>query len=216
MADDMGLGKTFQALTFLAWIRENRRAARNRGFQTISLGPNLIVAPTALLDNWIEEARRHLAPDALGATAKVFGAELRRFKNAVANDAADEGPLDTFKLGEFDWILTTYETMADNHTSFAKIRFAVAVFDEIQKIKDPGTLNTWASKTVNADFVIGLTGTPVENRIEDLWSIMDRVFPGYLGDLKTFSKSYQLDEHALHSDLAEKYGLLKDKLSKSD
>ena len=72
-----------------------------------------------------------------------------------------------------------------------KIKFSVAVFDEIQKIKEPGTLNTWASKAMNADFVLGLSGTPIENRIEDLWSIMDRVSPGLLGDLLTFSKTYR-------------------------
>jgi SNF2 family DNA or RNA helicase len=88
-----------------------------------------------------------------------------------------------------------------------KQRYSVAIFDEMQKIKDPGTLNTWASKAMNADFVIGLTGTPIENRIEDLWSIMDRVFPGFLADLKNFSKAHQQASE-------EKYRALSDRLLK--
>ena len=192
LADDMGLGKTFQALAFLAWVRENQKAARTRGIGTIEAGPTLIVAPTALLDNWIEEAAKHLARGALGDMAKVFGSDLHRFKNRGVD--ANNEPLDTTMLAEFEWILTTYETLADNHTSFAKIPYSVAVFDEMQKVKDPGTLNTLASKAMNAEFVIGLTGTPVEARIEDLWSIMDRIFPGYLGDLKTFSNMHK-DAH---------------------
>ncbi|WP_163574709.1 SNF2-related protein, partial [Klebsiella pneumoniae] len=75
-------------------------------------------------------------------------------------------------------------TLADNHIAFSKIEFSVALFDEIQKIKDPGTLNANAAGAINADFVLGLTGTPIENRIEDLWSIMDRVMPGQLRDLR--------------------------------
>jgi hypothetical protein len=205
LADDMGLGKTFQALAFLAWIRENQKAAQARRLGTVETGPTLIVAPTALLDNWIEEAEKHMALDALGNMAKVFGATLHRFKNIGGDDEYE--PLDTAKLKEYDLLLTTYETLADNHTSFAKIAYSIAVFDEMQKVKDPGTLNTLASKAMNADFVMGLTGTPVENRIEDLWSIMDRVFPGYLGDLKTFSKT--------HKDATEeKYRTLNDRLSK--
>jgi SNF2-related domain/Helicase conserved C-terminal domain len=206
LADDMGLGKTFQALAFLAWIRERQRVVTANGSRGRS-APTLIVAPTALLDNWIEESQKHLARHALGNVAKVFGTDLKRFKN-VDKEASIDDPLDVGMLNEFDWILTTYETLADNHTSFAKMKYGVGVFDEIQKVKDPGTLNTLASKSLNIQFVIGLTGTPVENRIEDLWSIMDRVVPGYLGDLKAFSNAYE--------DASEdKYRQLNDLLAKS-
>ena len=93
---------------------------------------------------------------------KVFGADFHRFKNT--GDDVENEPLDTAKLKEYDLLLTTYETLADNHTSFAKIAYSIAVFDEMQKVKDPGTLNTLASKAMNADFVMGLTGTPVEKQ----------------------------------------------------
>jgi hypothetical protein len=190
LADDMGLGKTLQTLLFLAWLREHQIAAGHRNGSFSSRGPILIVAPTALLQNWADEAERFLADDALGERIDAFGSGLRRISSGGPKSSSPEDRLDIDQLRDTGWILTTYETLADNHRSFAKVPFSVAVFDEIQKIKDPSTLNSHAARTVNADFVVGLTGTPIENRIEDLWSIMDRVAPGYLGDLKSFSRNY--------------------------
>lgn len=189
LADDMGLGKTFQALAFLAWLRKNRlqqgldRGAQNR--------PILIVAPTALLRNWIEEAERHLAPGALGERVDAFGSSLRHLKTRKDEHWTRETALDVARLRAADWVLTTYETLADNHRAFARVAFSVAVFDEAQKIKSPGAINTQSAKAMNADFVLGLTGTPIENRLADLWCIMDRMVPGYLGDLKAFVANYE-------------------------
>lgn len=189
LADDMGLGKTFQALVFLAWIKNNRsklgldRGAHNR--------PILIVAPTALLRNWIEESERHLGQEALGERVDAFGSSLQKLKSPKEDHWTQEAALDVAKLRAADWVLTTYETLADNHRAFARVAFSVAVFDEAQKIKSPGTINTQSAKAMNIDFVLGLTGTPIENRLADLWCIMDRVVPGYLGDLKEFVATYE-------------------------
>ncbi len=189
LADDMGLGKTFQALAFLAWVRKNRvqlgldRGAKNK--------PILIVAPTALLRNWIEEAERHLKPGALGERVDAFGSSLRHLKTRKDEHWTRETALDVARLRAADWVLTTYETLADNHRAFARVAFSVAVFDEAQKIKSPGAINTQSAKAMNADFVLGLTGTPIENRLADLWCIMDRMVPGYLGDLKAFVATYE-------------------------
>ena len=201
LADDMGVGKSYQALAFLAWIRRNLEIAAQRSARRKL--PILVVAPTALLENWIKESRIHLLEGALGTNrADIFGTGIRKFRNT------DPGTMDTEalnwrKIEEYDWVLTTYETLADYHTSFARILFSVGVFDEIQKIKDPGTLNSVSSKSVNADFVLGLSGTPVENRIEDLWSVMDRVSPGFLGDLKVFSSNYSNATVAQYRALSE-------------
>lgn len=204
LADDMGLGKTFQALAFLAWLQANRRKAGS-ALTALQRGPILIVATTALLNNWIAEAERHLAPDALGERVEAFGPGLKRLKRARASEWSPEDALDVERLRKADWILTTYETLADNHRAFARIGYAVAVFDEMQKVKDPRTINTHAAKAMNADFVLGLTGTPIENRLEDLWCIVDRIAPGFLGDLKSFSSDYS-DEQP------EKLKLLKTRL----
>ena len=189
LADDMGLGKSYQALAFLAWIKRNQDVAVQRGLRRRL--PILVVAPTALLENWIKESKTHLYEGTLGANrADIFGSGIRKFRNTDPATASFEA-LDWRKIEEHDWVLTTYETLADYVTSFARIPFKVAVFDEIQKIKDAGTLNFRTSRSVDAEFVLGLSGTPIENRIEDLWSVMDRVYPGFLGEMERFSASYR-------------------------
>jgi hypothetical protein len=205
LADDMGLGKSYQALAFLAWVKRNQDIAVQRGLRRRL--PILVVAPTALLDNWIKESKIHLFDNALGQNrADVFGSGIRKFRNAEPAAAGTEA-LNWRKIEEHDWVLTTYETLADYQTSFARILFVIGVFDEIQKIKDPGTLNSASSKSVNAEFALGLSGTPVENRIEDLWSVMDRVNPGFLGELKRFSSAYrdaEIEEFRALSDMLMK------------
>jgi SNF2 family DNA or RNA helicase len=205
LADDMGLGKSYQALAFLAWMKRNQDVAAKQGVRRQL--PILVVAPTALLENWIKESKAHLYDGTLGSNrADIFGSSLKKFRNTDPATSATEA-LNWRKIEEHDWVLTTYETLADYQTSFARIPFAVGVFDEIQKIKDPGTLNAVSSKSVNAEFVLGLSGTPVENRIEDLWSVMDRVCPGFLGDLKVFSSSYKdakIEDYRVLSDMIMK------------
>jgi superfamily II DNA or RNA helicase len=191
LADDMGLGKTYQALAFLAWLKSNaalcRQQANARG---AAQGPCLIVAPTALLRNWEKESTDRLSGPGLGRRVEAYGSALRRLKLPQSSD--DDGDtLDVAELRDADWILTTYETLTDHERSFACIHYSVVIFDEMQKIKAPDTLNTKAAKALHAGFVVGLTGTPIENRMEDLWCLFDRLVPGYLGDLKNFSKAFK-------------------------
>ncbi|OCW57068.1 DEAD/DEAH box helicase [Hoeflea olei] len=207
LADDMGLGKTFQALAFLAWVRKNR--SRQGMAEGVARQPVLVVAPTALLRNWIEEAERHLQPDVLGKRIDAFGYGLNRLRLAQPGEWAQEDSLDVARLRSADWVLTTYETLANHHRAFARVAFSVALFDEAQKIKMPGTINTQAAKAMNADFTLTMTGTPIENRLADLWCIMDRAIPGYLGELKGFVKRY---ENGAEAELEE----LKTKLDRPD
>lgn len=97
-------------------------------------------------------------------------------------------------IQQADWVLTTYETLRDYHLSFAAIPFSCAVFDEIQKVKSPTSLLTRSAKTLNADFTVGLTGTPIENQLSDLWCIMDIINPGSLASLKDFTAKYSPDD----------------------
>ena len=195
LADDMGLGKTYQALAFLVCVRQNLLAFGGHSSRRLhatapALGPMMIVAPTSLLRNWQEEAERHLTADGLGVSVEAYGTNLRSLKRPRDDTWTPEDALDLDRLRSADWILTTYETLADNHRAFARIPYSVVVFDEMQKIKEPGSINTRSAGTLNVDFVLGLTGTPIENRIEDLWSLFDRLAPGYLGALRKFSERY--------------------------
>lgn len=205
LADDMGLGKTFQALAFLAWIRDNM-AARRGAYRALQ-GPILIVAPTSLLDNWKKEAGIHLKPGKLGSCAEAFGSGLKALKTRKSAGWTEEDALDVDYMRQADWILTTYETLALYHRSFARIAYSIAIFDEMQKVKSPDSINSHTAKTMNIDFVLGMTGTPIENRLEDLWCIMDRIAPGYLGDLKSFSRTYGDEDPQALAELKAKMDL---------
>lgn len=178
LADDMGLGKTLQTLAFLAMLRDLMSVGR------LPRKPMLVVAPTGLLANWQAEHDKHLNAPGLGDVLQAFGPGLRRLLGQDRSRAVAA-------LQGADWVLTTYETMRDHQASFAAVPFAAVVFDEAQKIKNPGVQVTHVAKGLNADFSIALTGTPVENRLADLWSIVDTVHPGLLGDLRSFSNRYE-------------------------
>ena len=182
LADDMGLGKTLQGLAFLGWLREGMIGG------TISKAPILIVAPTGLLANWQAEHDRHLRDGGLGECVSAYGPGLRAL---VRSDGGDVPALDTVRLREADWVLTTYETLRDYDRDFGAVAFSALLADEAQKVKTPGARVTDAIKGMNADFRVALTGTPVENRLADLWCIVDGVHSGWLGDLKSFSQRYE-------------------------
>lgn len=186
LADDMGLGKTFQALAFLAWLRaEGERA------------PVLIVAPTGLLANWASEIERHLAAEALGPVCDAHGRGLARLREGGGRDIeTGRASVDPAAWSEAGIVLTTYETMRDFHLSFARQRFAAILYDEAQKLKNPASQMTRAAKTLNARFQLAMTGTPVENRLQDLWSIYDVVHPGLLGASKAFESDYPASDIA--------------------
>lgn len=198
LADDMGLGKTFQALTFLAWLREQQDTSK----------PVLIVAPTGLLANWRAEIERHLAPGALGGIVNAYGDTLRRMRSGTGRDIeSGNSGIDVDGWGKAGIVLTTFETMRDYHLSFARVPFTTILYDEVQKLKNPASQMTRAAKTLNARFQIAMTGTPVENRLQDLWSVFDVIHPGLLGSSKAFEESYPATEpdrlRALHDILTE-------------
>jgi hypothetical protein len=188
LADDMGLGKTLQTLAFLCWLREGMATQR------ILRRPLLVVAPTGLLKTWEQEHDAHLEGDGLGEVLRAHGSELRRLRSGHGRDIeTGEVALDAGSLRQSDWVLTTYETLRDYQASFGLVRWGAIVFDEMQKIKTPGAIVTHAAKAMNTDFTVGLTGTPIENRLADLWCLIDTLEPGRLFDLKSFSARYEKD-----------------------
>ncbi len=192
LADDMGLGKTLQAIAFMAWLQGESAANRRPA------APLLIVAPTGLLGNWQAEIRKHLNDPWLGPIAAAFGGDLKRLREESGLGGRDietgRAALDSGAWRQASVVLTTYETLRDYHFSFARTRFSLIVYDEIQKLKNPTSQMTRAAKTLNAAFVLGMTGTPVENRLQDLWSLMDVIAPGLLGSSREFEKKYPADD----------------------
>ncbi len=185
LCDDMGLGKTYQALAFCTWLRElmDRGATPRK--------PILIVAPVGLLRNWELEIEEHLFAPGLGMLVRCYGAHLKELRRGrhIEGTAA----LDTARLAQADLVLANYEAVSDYQLSFGAVPFGTVVFDEAQKIKSPQARMTAAAQGLNADFFVAMTGTPVENRLADLWCIADTVQPGALEDLKDFSARFETD-----------------------
>jgi len=159
LADDMGLGKTIQVIAFL--LARKRAGA--------ALGPSLLVAPASLLGNWLAELGR-------------FAPSLRvHLEHASAQEP------EKLESARFDLILTTYGTLSRGAFA-AGIAWDVLILDEAQAIKNPSARQTRAVKALRSRARIALTGTPVENRASDLWSIFDFLNPGLLGSAKAFGR----------------------------
>ena len=180
LADDMGLGKTWQALAFMAWLKQAMAEGR------IAKSPILIVAPTGLLKNWETEMAVHLK-DGMGDVVAAYGI----FAKSLRIGKSGAYRLEVQRLQSADLILTTYETLNIYQTSFAAVSCAAVIFDEMQKVKNPASQITSAANGLKADFWLGMTGTPVENRLCDLWCITDILQPGWLGSVKEFSHTYE-------------------------
>lgn len=196
-ADDQGLGKTIQTLAFLAWLQQNMAEGPPEGRR-----PMLIVAPRGLLSTWRHEHDKHLKGTGLGAYMNVYGSELNKLRkpNMHGRDTDDGQPRLHFEEigsaikngnGHRWWLLTTYETLANFQHSLYTLNFSAVVFDEIQKVKNPKTLSALATRSVKSVFRIGLTGTPMENQVADLWAVMDVIAPGRLRTLEEYLDRYQ-------------------------
>jgi non-specific serine/threonine protein kinase len=168
LADDMGLGKTIQVLALLLVLQ------RERTNTTQKRRTSLLVAPASLLANWASEIER-FAPSlkfliAHPSTLQAF--ELKA--------------LDARRLSDVDLVITSYGNLL-RLPAFSAISWRLLVLDEAQAIKNPAAKQTRAVKELDASVRIALTGTPVENRLADLWSIFDVINPGLLGSSKQFN-----------------------------
>jgi non-specific serine/threonine protein kinase len=162
LADDMGLGKTIQVLALL--LQHKRQKAPNEP-------PSLLVVPASLLANWQAELER-FAPSLTWTIAHPSALSAAELAGTPGSGA--------------DLVITTYGTLARTEALRAG-QWSLAILDEAQAIKNPGTRQTRAVKSLRARARIALTGTPVENRLGDLWSIFDFLDPGLLGSSKEFS-----------------------------
>lgn len=209
-ADEQGLGKTLQTIAFLAWLQSHMATSK-----TGDRGPILVVAPTSLLENWEQEVSRHLEEPGLGHLIRLYGSATggRKLPGAKGRDIeTGESKLDLNFLHEAIeegrahrfWLLTTYTTLTNYQHSLARIRFSALVFDEIQALKNPDSLRAHAARSLNADFRIGLTGTPIENSSVDLWALTDQLAPGSLDSLKEFRQRYGTPDQANMSELHDR------------
>ena len=160
LADDMGLGKTIQVLSAILYYKEKNL------FENESA---LIIVPPTLISNWENEIKK-------------FTPELTYFIYHGSNR--------TFPLEEYDIMLTSYGVVRLDLDMFTDRTWFLCVIDEAQNIKNPNTEQTKAIKTVNAKSKIALTGTPIENKLMDYWSIFDFTNKGYLSTKDDFKRQY--------------------------
>lgn len=192
LADDMGLGKTVQTLAFFEWFILNKRPAYRIDYQkenqinsVITEAPThltdpqkpktipfLVVAPTSLLHNWMDEIKKFT-----NLSAFVYAGNHRnRYVWEYFHD--------------FEVILTTYGTIRNDKDVLNRVHFDVVVFDEAQNLKNPGSITAKVSADLNASQKILLTGTPIENSTVDLWSLMNIANGGLLGTFGKFQKNF--------------------------
>jgi SNF2 family DNA or RNA helicase len=165
LADDMGLGKTLQTLAWLAWLKAQH--SKNPK-------PALVICPASVLHNWRREAER-------------FTPEL---KVLVLQSGAARHNLRK-QIPQYDIIVTNYALLRRDLEELQKFAFRAAILDEAQFIKNPTAQVSQSVKQLKADHRLALTGTPLENRLLDLWSIVDFIQPGYLGDQDHFHETYE-------------------------
>ncbi|MDX2013780.1 MAG: DEAD/DEAH box helicase [Myxococcaceae bacterium] len=162
LADDMGLGKTVQALSLLLKVKtENGNK------------PALVVAPTSVLPNWEREIERFV-PSL--STFTWHGADRKE---------------NIHQLEKADVVLTSYSLIRRDIEQLKQVKFRTVILDEAQNIKNADSATAQACKTIDAEGRLALTGTPLENRLSELWSIFDFLMPGFLGSAAAFNERFE-------------------------
>lgn len=180
LADDMGLGKTIQTISLLL---------REKGTKKKMSAPVLLIAPTSVVTNWEREIGR-------------FAPGLQIYVHRGATRLRGEEMREAVK-GQ-DVVLTSYPVARLDAESIQSIQWLAVILDEAQNIKNPEAKQTQAIRKIGAEFRIALTGTPVENRLSELWSIMHFLNPGYLGTRKAFREKFALPIERYHDEEAIK------------
>ncbi|PSB44959.1 ATP-dependent helicase [filamentous cyanobacterium Phorm 6] len=180
LADDMGLGKTIELIAFLVHLQE----------QDALKAPTLLVCPTSVLGNWEREVKK------FGPTLKLLVHHGDKRAKGKAFAAAIKGK---------DLIVTSYALVFRDAKEIQGIKWQGLVLDEAQNIKNSESKQSKTVREIEASFRIALTGTPVENRLQELWSILEFLNPGYLGPRNFFQRRFAIpiekygDRESLHT-----------------
>ncbi|TYP68088.1 DEAD/DEAH box helicase [Paenibacillus methanolicus] len=169
LADDMGLGKTVQLITYLLHIKESAEPGEEGHM------PSLVICPTSVLGNWQKEVSRF---------APALRAKLHYGSKRSSGEAFEASLRDT------DVLLTSFATAALDQELLQSYTWTTIVLDEAQNIKNAGTRQSAAVRSFRAKHRVAMTGTPIENRLSELWSIYDFMNPGFLGSPKAFQEQY--------------------------
>lgn len=175
LADDMGLGKTLQTLAWLAWLRQNRSPSADAQ----SAPPSLVACPKSVMDNWRAEVERFY-PDL----------RVRLWKGETTEQLSEA-------RGASDLIVVNYSQLRALSPGIANHEWLAVILDEAQYIKNPDSQTAQAARALKAESRLALTGTPIENRLLDLWSILGFAMPGVLGNRTHFQRSFNAQDDPL-------------------
>jgi SNF2 family DNA or RNA helicase len=165
LADDMGLGKTLQTLIFLMWLKHLKKRGKSN--------PSLVICPASVMHNWRREVEKFTTD--MSVLVLESGTARHRMRKHIP---------------DHDIVVTNYSLLRRDLEDLQKYKFDAVILDEAQFIKNPGAQVTQSVKQLKCKTRLALTGTPLENRLLDLWSITDFVQPNYLGDEKHFHETY--------------------------
>lgn len=194
LADDMGLGKTLQTLAILQWAKEQIQGKL----------PSLIVCPTSVVNNWQSEAEKFFinCPVIL-YTGANRGAERRRILRRLQRSPNGlAGSL----------VVTSYDIARRDHKALKQIPWLYVVVDEGHNIKNPDAKRTRAIKAIQGQHKLALTGTPIQNKLEELWSLFDFAMPGFLGTRRGFRDKYGRYDQIEWDAVRQGPGNLKDRI----
>lgn len=164
LADDMGLGKTLQAIVAISQLHESSKIS----------GTTIIVCPTSLLYNWKEEFRKFNS----------------NFNVAVIDGIPQQRKKLIKSMLEYDVVITSYSLLQKDIDLYESVQFKYVVLDEAQHIKNRATRNAKSVKLINAEHRLILSGTPIENSLDELWSLFDFLMPKFLGTYDRFIEKY--------------------------
>lgn len=170
LADDMGLGKTIQTLAMLL--------KHYQGKGKSDRAPALVVAPTSVVYNWLSEAAKFV-PDL--KTALFMGRDRGELLKRLGKESTNKPHV----------IFTTYGIIRRDYEQLKNIQFEFLILDEAQNIKNPESVGAIAAKSIKAFHRLALSGTPVENRLKELWSLFDFLMPDFLGQYKDFNEVFE-------------------------
>ena len=193
LADEMGLGKTIQVIAFLL-------SAKESGIRK----PSLIICPSSLVFNWLEEFKRfapQLNVQTISGTQHVRNEQLKLLANSLSNVNFSDTPIQDVKRSEkyaaqqlqpaADVFLTSYDLLKRDISQYEPLGFYACILDEAQYIKNQTAAVSKAVKIIHADHRFALTGTPIENRLSELWSIFDFLMPGFLYSSSEFIERFE-------------------------
>lgn len=166
LADEMGLGKTLQVITLLLARKEQNKSKL----------PSLITAPASVIYNWEAEVKK-FAPE---LSVGVLGGNKNERQNMLLHSS------------DYDVLITSYQSLNHDLENYDNLSFDIQILDEAQNIKNHRSITSQSVKVIKAQHRLALTGTPIENKLSELWSIFDYLMPGLLGSYVDFKKKFEL------------------------